>query len=489
MRGPLLGLLALALIASPLGCEEKKIVKVVEPEAPPEETPEEEEAPPEETPKPTDPLVVDLGTVDSGVDVPFEIPAGALGFNIIMEGQAVDFDPQAPFGIERITDPTGKVVHQAYGPVGGTKSTSTASFDVIAAASVPQSEVVPTKIPAGKWKVRFGVQGDPTAKPKVRAKVRVQATPDGVFHGGTLDLHIHVPQTVTIGSAEIDHTDACSDPRIKERVETFFALTKQLLGITKGTVKCSGASSGLAELDDNEIIDGFAISGGEKEGTPVLHVLITNAIRIEGQPVAQGISPGIPGAANLFGRGVSGIIVSPTGFVDEDVLVMLHEAGHFIGLNHTTEFDGQSSDPLSDTPVCDDISHSNLGACPDRSNVMFAAGAISGPVNLSPTQKRVYRGSPIYKAFATGTPQTQSLPLVPAVPFQAKRHFRISGGPLSPAERELSTGFCGLNPIDHDGLAQRYGIEQLKAAAKDADLAPYIRGRANVALKRLGVTP
>ena len=73
-----------------------------------------------------------------------------------------------------------------------------------------------------------------------------------------------------------------------------------------------------------------------------------------------------------------------------------------------------------------------------------------------------------------------------AQPFKATRHFRASGGALSPAERELASGFCGLNPIDAEGLAKRYGTAQLEAAANDTDLAPYIRGRANLALKRLG---
>jgi hypothetical protein len=119
---------------------------------------------------------------------------------------------------------------------------------------------------------------------------------------------------------------------------------------------------------------------------------------------------------------------------------------------------------------------------------MFPAGAIDGPVTLSATQKRVYRGSPVYTAFLEGTQRTQSLASPRALP-SAKRTFRISGAPLSPAERELSLGFCGLTPIDADGLLLRHGVDALRAAASDLDLSPIIRGRANVALTKLGLGP
>lgn len=170
---------------------------------------------------------------------------------------------------------------------------------------------------------------------------------------------------------------------------------------------------------------------------------------------------------------------------------MLHEAGHFFGLNHTTELDGVSSDPLSDTPACSGISPENVMDCPDRSNIMFLAGAIDFPPTLSAKQKRVYRGSPIYRALPAGSSSNMSLSLGPSRTF-AKRAFRISGSDvLSPVERELSLGFCGLTGLDAQGLVKRHGREpavaQLEAASADQDLAPYIRGRARLALTALGV--
>lgn len=461
--------------------------------APPAETPADEPDPePTEPTEPeTDPLVIDLGEVRSGTDVTFEVPEGALGFNIVAEGKVADFDPNQPFGIQRITDPKGNVIHDDFTPKGGTKPTSIAAFDVIASASVPQGEDAPKNL-AGTWKVRFGVYGS-SAKPKLKATVRVQSSGDGTFHGGQLDLHIHVPSGLKIGSRTVNAAKAESDPDLQERVETFFGVTSQLLGIEKGEVVFHEEASSYRELDGVEdLLNGFAISKGQKDGTPALHILMTNVIANEGQPIAAGIAPGIPGAANVFGRNVSGIIVTTSPSAEEDVLTMVHEAGHFFGLNHTTEFDGESSDPLSDTPACDGISRDRLYDCPDRTNIMFPAGAIDGPVSLSPTQKRVYRGSPIYRALpAGGTNRSRSAPLAPpAAPLSLKRTFRVSGSSvLSPVERELSSGFCGLTMPDANDLVKRHGraqaIAQLKAAAADADLAPFVRGRANLALRAL----
>ncbi|MDF2698174.1 MAG: hypothetical protein K0S65_6557, partial [Labilithrix sp.] len=49
-----------------------------------------------------------------------------------------------------------------------------------------------------------------------------------------------------------------------------------------------------------------------------------------------------------------------------------------------------------------------------------------------------------------------------------------------------------LNKLDAQGLVKRHGhaqaLTELRAAAADTDLAPYIRGRANLALKALGAT-
>lgn len=492
---PALLLAVCSLLAIPLACSEKIVVRKGTPPAATEEAsgddePPEEESPPEPPPQPpSDPLVIDLGEIETGTDVSFDVPEGALGFNIVAEGKVRDFDPYAPFGVERITDPNGKVVHSDFTPKGGTSPTSYAAFDTIATASVPQGEGVSEAL-AGKWTVRFGVQGSSSKKPKLKGKVRVQSSGDGLFHGGTLDLHVHVPQGLRVDNKTIDPAKAQSSASIAARIDTFFGAASELIGFDRGEVVFHEESGVYADIDGADaLVQGFRISKGMADGTPALHVLLTNSISDDGKPIAVGISPGIPGAATIFGRGVSGIIVVPSGTAETDALTMLHEMGHFFGLNHTSEFDGQSFDPLSDTPKCTSIANQNYYGCPDRTNVMFPAGAIDGPVSLSVTQKRVYRGSPIYKALTKGA--ANAMALKPVAPVRLRTQFRLSGSTiLSPVERELSMGFCGLTPLDAEGLARRHGraeaIRQLRAAAADGDLVPFMRGRATLALRRLG---
>ncbi len=496
MRRTLLGLLASSFLAA-AACSSTTVIKQnADPTADggPEDPaadggPTEPDAAPP-TP-PTDPLMVDLGTVTTGTEVTFDVPAGALGFNIVAECEPADFDQANPFGVQRITSPAGIVVHDDFTPNGGTKETSTAAFDTIAAASVPQSENVPTIVTPGKWKVLFGVQNSPSIKIKLTSHVRIQSSGDGVFHGGTLDLTIHTPPGLKVDGAVVDPAKASTNAGIEERIAIFFQATKQLLGIERGKITFRTGKSTLVDIDDNEILDGFAASVGETEGAQNMHILLSNSIRSQGQPIAIGISPGIPGAAGVFGRGVSGIIVVPGGQAESDALTMIHEFGHFIGLNHTTEFDGQSSDPLSDTPKCPagTISQQQLQNCPDRTNVMFPAGAIDGPVSLSPTQTRIYRGSPIFKSLTKASASTMSA----RAPLTLHRSFRASGRALSSIEQELSSGFCGLSKPDSAGMVARHGraaaIAQLRAAALDTDLAPFIRGRASLALQQLAANP
>lgn len=73
------------------------------PKRPPTDTPP-EPPPPRDV---TDAIVVDLGTVGIGQEVTLTVPAGALGFNVVVESRngASDF-----VGIERITSPSGEVV-------------------------------------------------------------------------------------------------------------------------------------------------------------------------------------------------------------------------------------------------------------------------------------------------------------------------------------------------------------------------------------------
>lgn len=72
-----------------------------------------------------------------------------------------------------------------------------------------------------------------------------------------------------------------------------------------------------------------------------------------------GIAPGIPGSLGVAGHR-NGVLISLNAALDGNQQLDLnllgkvagHELGHFVGLFHTTEFDGLVFDILNDTPMC-----------------------------------------------------------------------------------------------------------------------------------------
>jgi hypothetical protein len=245
--------------------------------------------------------------------------------------------------------------------------------------------------------------------------------------------------------------------------------------------------------DESLLLDAFAASTGRPD-SQVLSVMLTNSIDIGGGG-AWGIAPGIPGVAARSGTPMSGIIlaVGDTPAVG-DGLTLLHEAGHFFGLNHTTEFYGEYADPLGDTPRCTTISlddPSSFKSCPDRKNVMFPAfyGTAGSAVEVSEAQRAVFRGSPIYKAYKDPLKVKSTKGYAGPLPAIT---LTKSGRALTPVETWLSASLCAHvshGKIDPDTFARAQGrpetIEALRAAAVDADLPEVMRRKASAALRTL----
>lgn len=457
---------------------------------------------------------VDFGTVAAGTSVTLAVPPNALGFNVVVTGDTDD-----DVGIEKITSPAGEVVLRDHIVAGGTFETSLGTG--IAAASVPQNEMASaTSYPVapGAWSIQVSSR---TSRP-VAVKARIQISGDGTFSGGALGMHVYIPKGLRIEDPDTSHVvsaaSAPTDRAIDARLGSFYDALAQTLGISRGAVTFHDVDGGFVKIStEGTLAEGFAVSKGiVPDGEQTVHVLLTNDLDFgEG---TWGIASGIPGAATRSGTHASGVAlaVTPDTYADIDGLALLHEVGHFLGLNHTTEFVGGFVDPLADTPNCAgviDISRpQTLDRCPDNDNLMFPTLWVA-KVRTSDAQKRIFRGSPAYKAFVganvidAGTVDGSVLDATTdasasdattdaeggagdgAVSFTVpprRSLFTRSGRDLVEVERFVAAGLCGSTPararLGIDDLVARLGDDRARAEltriATDPELAGPIRMRA-----------
>lgn len=275
----------------------------------------------------TAPLVIDLGDVAYGQEITLTVPAGALGFNVVLEDRSGNASG-AILGIERVTSPSGEVVHDAYMPKGGSHATSESGFGTIASVSVPQSEAKSANTPEpGTWLVRIGGGGaEPPPPPpldaggggggdgglglaSLHAEARIQMGSAAGFAGGRLDLNVFVPAGLKLDGKTIDAKSAQGNEGIERRLDAFYDALERELEIDRGTVTFLPANARLQYVDDDTtLLDAFSSSAGRPDAQ-ALNLTLTNAIDFGGGNAAWGIAPGIPGAATRAGTPMSGIIL------------------------------------------------------------------------------------------------------------------------------------------------------------------------------------
>jgi hypothetical protein len=351
--------------------------------------------------------MVDLGDINPDVPVTLTVPAGALGFNVVVRG-----DVGAFVGIESLVSPSGVTSVAQFDAVGNTKRMGLGGRG-IGAFSVPQTNATATApLETGVWQLTVGglvvdpsapvnkdkgapTQGTPVTTP-LHVTVAFQMTDDGAFHGGELDLHVYVPDDLSIEDPGPGHTiraaDAPNDPALQRRIDVFYSELERLFGVRRGNVSFHAIDAAYRVADNGQAQADLMSQAVAVQGQ-ALHVVLTNELQHQ---LLVGITLGEPGAANIPTTRLSAISVGfyPKAVADDDGVTILHEMGHFVGLAHTTDYD-LTPDLLDDTPAC---TNPKLVDCPDADNLMWP-DVVLGPVRVSPSQVRVMRGSSIYRAF------------------------------------------------------------------------------------------
>ncbi len=438
--------------------------------------------------RPTSAIVtVDLGVVASGGDILFDVPPNALGFNVgfvvgsvSKETAVLDLvspGPGTDAGQEGGVDASAEA-----GADGGVASDRVLANSILfngdhastktfrggsAAAGVPGSnhpDVMPSVKP-GTWTARFG-GGTGTAK------VHVQWTPDGQFHGGYVDMHVYMARGLVVDGDLVRDQGFKTIPGVRARADALGKVMRKLYGLDRGNVTFHLLDAKWRTVDDAHLGELFMETKVAGDGQ-ALHIFL-----VEPRSGQQwwGIAGGIPGVAVTAGTTESALAMALLDDADTEGAVLAHEAGHFFGLSHTTEFSNRGFDPLEDTPKCPGITPSGpTSSCPDRGNVMFAIAATTA-LSTSALQRRVVQGSPVYRAFLEGAPPAGGL----VAGGDPGRIFGHPGVALSDAEIVVLAGLCG-HP-DHaasvEAVASRVSAEDLRRIAESPSAKGVVRNRA-----------
>ncbi len=150
-----------------------------------------------------------------------------------------------------------------------------------------------------------------------------------------------------------------------------------------------------SESDVSNLVSYSDAPGSSADDVVSANVFIVRQFAMGG---ALGISLGIPGVVGLHGTGISGVALTGE-YLGQGgnwftANIFAHELGHYLGLFHTSEQNGQMHDPVSDTPECTNFS--NPTNCPDWGNLMFPM-ADGGNTELTPGQGFMMHSNPLTK--------------------------------------------------------------------------------------------
>jgi hypothetical protein len=219
--------------------------------------------------------------------------------------------------------------------------------------------------------------------------------------GRTLDINLYFAGGTAPTAAQAEN-----DARVRELLDRSRTLFRRA-SIELGQVRLLDLPPDLAnrygvlrsETDIARLLSGLPEPGPTDDDKLSLNIVMLRSIVLDGGNVL-GISAGIPGAAGVHGSPASGVVFAADGLDEpgQSALTLVHEAGHYLGLFHTTEQGGEYQDPLSDTPACPigNWQSNNLDACPDLGNIMFPLAVIYDG-QWSQQQAEVLRTNPLVK--------------------------------------------------------------------------------------------
>lgn len=341
--------------------------------------------------------VQQLGVFDVGKIVEFQVPPGTGTISIVQ--QAVGSPPLTiQFGkppnatkvknsavVTLIKDPSGRVLFDDNAAPPSDLSTAPivaytgAGTGVVTIPNTSQA-LIETKdvgYPSGKWTLQVNDFALECLLPENVAVCSGGTNSDrydltvitkpvaGLI--GTLDVSIY------LATQSLNAAGTVSSASMLRYVQTLGALLGQV-GIALGKVTIydlppwakTRFATGVDVTDDGPCSEFGQLLTLSNLGNEISFFFVDSIHGLSGELSAVGLDGGIPGPASFGGTVVSGAVVNASDLnfgvcrsahfgkcgADELAYVSAHEAGHFMGLFHTSEQYGNNFDTLRDTPEC-----------------------------------------------------------------------------------------------------------------------------------------
>lgn len=343
------------------------------------------------------------------------VPADAISLTL----ECAD-SPGESFGLGELIGPGGKVY----------ENTSSSGAYIW----IPGSEVFSTTVPnTDRTDVQL-VPGGGTYSFRIRrfsgsgtAAIRaiVERRPGGIATSGTLPLNVFLANGITPTAATAD-TDS--------RLQNILARIEQILGLQ---------GMALGDVDYYDVTDPTYDEVTEAEFPSMLQLTSAAAeARLNLFFVQEAIGGGVVGVSATLagpkrnGTTVSGVMSVYSGFTTNTVgLIAAHEIGHFLGLYHTVEQNG-NHDFIDDTVECPPTGTSPP-ECPTAGGGLLMHWQAVGGISITDGQALVILGHPLMEPGSGGSTKPAFLNLKPAHPLPGELEFW-----------ELPEGWCGTCRAD-----------------------------------------
>lgn len=177
-------------------------------------------------------------------------------------------------------------------------------------------------------------------------------------------------QEIDVDFVNVSTSDILGDEMQRQEIIEAFAADGETImggfGLHPGDFTYTDMSAelneqfGTIDSDSNAISQLCANIPQDGDRRALRFAFVDNLTTADPDVTVDGLSSGLPGAVVLEGYSVNCVIIATQGpDVDGDPAlyhagpVAWHEAGHLMGLEHTTQADGIQQDLLEDTPFCD----------------------------------------------------------------------------------------------------------------------------------------